>query len=125
MAAKQDQEQQPNPSDMQKGADVASAGVTAAQNEPDPEKRPRAAANAIQEAAQAQGWELTDDDCKRIANFVIQGIEDRGGFDAPPEPVAVPPAPTGEGSLPEQPAHAVDPPPAPEHRSFAERFRSK
>lgn len=123
MAAKQEQ-QQPTAEDMRQGANVATAGIEAAQNEPDPERRPQAAANAIQEAAQAQGWELTDEDCERIGKAVVGQMEARGAFEPPPEPVAPPPAPTGEGSLPEQPAQ-VDPPPAPERRSFAERFRSK
>jgi len=115
-----------SPEQMEQGANVAGAGIEAARAEPDPAKRPAAASSAIQEAAQAQGWELSDEDCDKIGSAVVKQLEMRGAFDPPPEPVAPPPAPTGAGTLPAQPAagpDAIDESPAPQRRSFAERFR--
>jgi hypothetical protein len=131
---KQQAEAAPTQEEMQQGAQVAAAAVEGAKNEPNPEKRQAAASAAVQREAQAQGWELTDEECNRIGSAVVNQIEARGGFDAMPEPVQPPPAPTGSGSLPEQPAvqpahqpHQADPSPAgaQQRRSFAERVRGR
>jgi hypothetical protein len=134
----------PTAEQMAQGATVGQAGIEAAIAEPDPTKRPRAAGRAIQKAARAQGWELSDDDCERIgravaaqlaaaadenneatARAVVGHMEARGAFETPPEPIAIPAAPTGTGRIPAAPA--AEPAPeiatAPHGRTFAEWFR--
>ena len=115
----------PTEQETAQGLQVAAAGAQAAREEPDPEKRPAAAAGAIQQAASEQGWTLTDEECDRIGGAVVKQMEQRGAFDPPPEPVAAPAAPTGAGTAAAQPPDlpVENLPPAPQHRSFAERFR--
>jgi len=119
---------------MQEGAAIAAAGSTAAAAAgSDPAERQAAAEQAVAEKASELGWELSDDECKRIAQFtssqVVEDIRAAGGFDQPVEPVQPPPAPTGAGTAAAQPE--VTPPgaPAPDVKpqgrgSFATWFRS-
>lgn len=108
-------------------AAVAGAAVQAAQGEPDPAKRQGAAARAARKTAREQGVQLSDEDIDRLAKaisgmtapLVVDEIDVRGGFDAPPEPVAAP-APATAGEAGEQ-----IPPAQPHKKTFAERFRSR
>lgn len=107
---------------VQGGTQVAEAAVTAAGNEKTAAKARPAARRAARQAADQAKLELDDGDVDRIANAVVDMLDQRGAFDPPPESVAPPPAeqpgaqvqPGGEATAPQAPA-------AP--RTFAERFR--
>ena len=136
--------QMPTAEQMAAGGDVVNAGAEAAAAEKDPEKRQEAAATAIQDKAAEKGFKLSRDDAEMLAGMVsaqvaaelaklpdqtADKISERGGFDKPPEPVAPPPAPTGTGSLPAQPAAAPQGDERPPEQSrglgaFARHFRS-
>ena len=111
-------DQHPTAQDLQAGQSVAAAGIAAAQAEPEPSRRKPAARRAIQREAAANGWELSDEDADRIADMVVDRIQERGAFDRPMELVSPPPA----APIPAQ--ATVQTPAAAQRGSFAERFRS-
>jgi len=111
-------EDTPTQSDLAAGQDVALAGAAAAAAEPEAAKKRPAARRAIKQTAQEKGWELSDEDCGRIADLVVDRIGERGGFDHPLEPITAP-APVAA-----QPPAPETPPEPPAKRTFAERFRS-
>jgi hypothetical protein len=103
---------------LQAGAGVASAGIEAAGKEPTPAKARPAAKRAMRAAAERVQIELTDEHLEMIAAGVVDQMEARGAFDAPPERVTAPHPPAAAG---EQPAVAA----VPAKTSFAERFRQR
>ena len=102
------------------GGAVAGAAVEAAQQPGQtPAQARTAAARAARRRAQEVNIQLSEDDAKTLATAIVDEIEARGGFDAPPEPIVAPPPPpaNAQPATPEQ----VQPPARP--KSFAERFR--
>jgi hypothetical protein len=110
------------------GADAAAARTAA---EARPEVR-----QTIKDEAAARGLDLSDEDCKRIADVTITQLEARGAFDEtpPPGPAESPPpaeapaepaAPAHpEGAAPSGAGHSEGDPP-PKKRTFAERFMGR
>lgn len=113
----------PSQEQMQQGAEVVAAGEQAAAAETDPKRKRAAARGAIRKEAQSKGWELSEEDADMLAGMVavklgeqlaaVPGqtadeIGKRGGYDRLPEPITPPAAPTGAGTLPEQPAPEQD-----------------
>lgn len=109
-----------SPEDMQKGADVAQAGVEAAAGQPTPAKARQAATRAMRQRADSLKIEFSEEHAEMIANALIVQMERRGAFDAPPEPVTGPPPAVAAG---ETQVAAQAPPPR--KRSFAEKFQGK
>ncbi|HET7047882.1 MAG TPA: hypothetical protein VFI54_06380 [Solirubrobacteraceae bacterium] len=105
--------------ELQQGQAVAQAGAEAAAAEPDPAKRKQAASRAARQRAQELKIDLTEDHANMIASAIIVQMEQRGAFDAPPEPVAAP-APVAAGGEPVEQQQQQ----APVRKSFAEKFRS-
>lgn len=110
-------------------AEIAASAVTAAQNEPDPAKRQQAAADALEATSKEKGVPIDKATAQMIARMVVDDIEERGGFDAPNEPVVAPappaaaaaPAPVGQPAV--QSPQADQLPQAPVRKTWAERFR--
>src|SRR5579875_1920619 len=75
---------------LQQGREVAAAAQQAAREEPDPAKRKLAAARAMRREAQRVQLELTEEQARMIAGYVVDDMEARGAFEPPPEPVAAP-----------------------------------
>jgi hypothetical protein len=100
------------------GGQVAAAGIAAATAEPDPAKRQPAARRAVRAEAKRVKLELTDEDCSRIASEVVDMIDQRGGFDPPPEAVTAPAPAVAAAAGQDQPAAQ------PRKQTWAERFRS-
>lgn len=112
---------------VQKSAQVAQAGMQAAEDVP-PEQREAAARQAMKKERDRIGFEqLPDAEIDRIASVLspklIDGFRAQGAFDPPPEPVApapniAPPPPGDEAAAPA----GAEPAPAPVNRTFADRF---
>jgi|SRR5215831_7183292 len=128
-------DQAPTPEDVQKGQQVAQAGMEAASEAP-PEQRVDAAKQGMKKERDRIGFDqLPDAEIDRIAERlrpmltvgVIEGFREQGAFDAPPEPVQAPP-PNAAPPPPGEPAAAAaapgqgEPAPAPTRRTFASRF---
>lgn len=107
-----------SPEDMQKGTDVAQAGMDAAAAQPTPQKAKAAATRAMRQRAEALKLEFSQEHADMIADALIRAMEQRGAFDPPPDPVAPPPA----VASPDAAQIAASAPP-PRKRSFAEKFR--
>jgi hypothetical protein len=105
------------------GTEIASAGVEAAANEPDPAKRKAAASQAIRAKADEHKTPMTQEEADMIADALCDRFEQRGVFAPPPEPVASP-AGAGETETTVAVAAAQTPPEPPRRQSWAERFRS-
>lgn len=117
---------------MEKGQQVAQAGMQEAADAP-PEEKEEALRRGMKKERDRIGFEqLPDSEIDRIAERmkpllvtgVVDGFRAQGAFDPPPEPVAPPPpmaAPTAE-----EPAAPVagqqQAAPAPVKRTFADRF---
>lgn len=113
---------------MEKGQQVAQAGVQAA-NEAPPEQAQDAARQAMKKERDRIGFDqLPDAEIDRIASVLspklIDGFRAQGAFDPPPEPVAPAPniAPPPPGEEPAAAAAGGEPPPTPIKRTFADRF---
>jgi hypothetical protein len=109
---------------MQKGQQVAQAGAAAAATAP-PEQAAEQAAAAMRAERDRVKLEMSDEDIDRIASALspklLDGFQERGAFDPPPEAVQPPPPPVpapGE----EATAATAEPAPAPQKRTFAHRF---
>lgn len=104
------------------GGQVAQAGITAAQAEPTPEKARPAARRAVKAKAQEVKLELSDDDVDRIADALVDKMDERGAFQEPPEQV-VAPAPGQTQQQAAAQVGVVDPQPV--KQTWAERhFKS-
>ena len=112
----------PTEEQLAAGGAVAQAGVDAAKAEPEQAKKKPAAARAIRREAKKAGVDLSEDDAKMIATFVVDEMDSRGAFDPPPEQLKEPEPPA------QQYQQQQDPPREPEQprsQSFAERFRTR
>lgn len=101
--------------DLVKGGQVAEAGIEAAATQPSAAEAKPAAKRAIRQTAKRVQMELSDEDAAKIADALVDAMDQRGAFDAPPEPVT---APAGAAPQPQQA------PAQPRKTSWAERFRS-
>jgi len=121
----------PSAEDQAKLQAVASAGASAAAQEPDPEQATVAAKEAMKDERDRQGLKMSDQELDQIADLfvskTIAKFEERGAFDPVPEPVAPVEAPPAPGA--EQAAGAAadasaepDPSPVPQRTTFAQRF---
>lgn len=112
--------------DMQKSQQVATAGVEAEQAGRDPKEAMRQEAERVQ-------LDIPDDVMDKFANMVksktIEELEERGAFAEIPEPVTGPehtestrehPADARQAEQP--PAQTDEPAPAPQRRTWAQRF---
>lgn len=115
----------PTAEDTQKAQQVATAGATAAAQGGD-------AGTAMKAERDRVKLEMSDEDIEKIAakfnELNIAAFENRGAFEAPPEPVqapasAQPPPPPGEADrqAAAQPPGEVAPE-QPKKRTFADRF---
>ena len=92
----------PTSDDVQKGQSVAQAGAAAAAGAP-PGEEQQQAATAMRAEADRQNLKMSDEDIDRIASVLspklLDGFEERGAFDPPPEAVQAPPniAPAAPG----------------------------
>jgi hypothetical protein len=137
----QAEQQQPTAADMQKMGAVAAAGGEAAENASTPAQAQADAAQAMKAERDRQRlvWlpdEQIDAIATQLSEKMIAGLDSRGAFDPPPEPVhpepVAPPTPgeqaasnppAGHGPpAPPPPAAGEPPPQAPRKSTFAERF---
>jgi hypothetical protein len=107
--------------DLTAGVAVAGAGTEAAAAEPTAAAAKPAARRAIKAKAKEQNMSLSDEDVDRLANALVDKMDERGAFEEPPEPVTAPPAAAAAPGAPGVPA----PEPTPVKQTWAERrFRS-
>lgn len=99
------------------GGQVAAAGIQAAQAEPTPAKAKPAARRAVRQKADEVKLELSDDDVDRIADALVDKMDERGAFQEPPEQVVAPQ--TGAQQANPAAAGIVDPQPV--KRTWAEQ----
>jgi len=110
----------PTNEDLQAGIAVAGAGRDAAEGAPSAEAARPAVRKAVRAKAKDVNMSLSDEDVDRLANALVDKIDERGGFDEAPEKVTAPAAP---GTAPA--AGAPAPEPVPVKQTWAERrFRS-
>ena len=120
-------DQQPSQAEaMQKGQQVAQAGAAAAASSP-PEEAQANAAEAMRAERDRVKLEMSDEDIDRIASALspklLDGFQERGAFDAPPEPVTPPPPPVpAPGEEATSAEAATEAAPAPVKRTFAHRY---
>lgn len=122
MAEKTEQTEQSEPTaeEHQQAQQVAAAGATAA-------AEGRDAGAAMKAERDRVGLKMSDEDIERVAQKLnelnIKAFEDRGAFEAPPEPVHAPPetAPPPPGDQAAAPAGEAPPQP-PQKRTAAHRF---
>lgn len=128
--AEQETQQQPTAEEAAQAQKVGMAGAQAAATAPKGEET-AAAREAMREERDRLGAPFSDQDLDKIANMfvdkMISGLEQRGVFDEPPEPVRPPEtAPPAPGEAPQQTAEPVVESPtaeeAPRKKSFAERY---
>lgn len=101
------------------GGQVAQAGIDAAAAEPTAAQAKPAARRAVKAKAQEVKFDLSDDDVDRIADALVDKMDERGAFQEPPEQVVAPSAPGQEAQAPGVQAGIVDPKPV--KRSWAEQ----
>jgi hypothetical protein len=111
---------------VQKGQKVAQAGAAAASSSP-PEQAQENAAQAMRAERDRVKLEISDEEIERIAAVLspklLDGFQERGAFDAPPEPVQAPQQAqtVAEPDTGEPPATEV-PPAVPQKQTFAHRY---
>lgn len=103
--------------DLVAGAAVGQAGIAAAAAEPTAAKAKPAAKRAIAAKAKEVKIELSDDDVDRIADALVDKMDERGAFQEPPEQVVAPQA----GAQQPNPAAAGIVDPQPVKRTWAEQ----
>lgn len=122
---------QPTPEEMANAGAVAQAGGEAAAAATSPEQARADARQAMRDEADRRNFELSDEQIEQIATIsvdkMIEQFEQRGAFDAKPEPVQppaqAPPAPGDETSSSAVAAPAGEQiPQAPTKRTFAHKF---
>lgn len=104
--------------------EIATAADAAALNEPTVEKARASASKAAQKAGEKRGLTLTKEDADLIGTAVVDAIEARGGFDAPPDAVQAPAPPEAIAPAPgeQQPAPGESTQQPAAKRSWAEKF---
>lgn len=118
----QEQQAQPTPEEQQQLAEVAQAGGEAAARGEDPGPAMKAKRDEV-------GLKMSDEDIEKVSENLFGKLaslfEERGAFDAPPEPVrppeqpAAPPEPAPAAAAEQTPAPQA---PAPQKRNAAQRF---
>lgn len=125
------QQPQPTADDLQNASAVAQAGGEAAAAASSPEQARQDARTAMRDEADRRNFELSDEQLEQIATLsvdkMIAQFEQRGAFDAHPEPVQppaqaqAPPAP-GDESSPSATPVGEQSPQAPTKRTWAHKF---
>ena len=111
----------PSNDDLTAGVAVAGAGTDAAAAEPTAAAARPAARRAIKAKAKDVNMSLSDEDVDRLANALVDKMDERGAFEEPPEQVTAPPA--AAAGAPQGAAPA--PEPTPIKQTWAERrFRT-
>jgi hypothetical protein len=111
----------PSNDDLTAGVAVAGAGKDAAEAAATPDAARPAAKRAMRAKAKEVNMSLSDEDVDRLANALVDKMDERGAFEEPPEPVTAPPAAAAGGA----PAGAPVTEPTPVKQTWAERrFRT-
>jgi hypothetical protein len=111
----------PTADELEKATEVSSAAAEAIAGSSTEEEARSKAREAVKSKSEEVKLEISEEDCNRIVDMMIERMSALGAFDPPPPPAAPSPA-SSESSA------ATPPPPPeqtavePEKRTFAERF---
>lgn len=118
---------QPTAEDLAKAGQVSAAAADAIQNAESREDAREKAGQAVRSKSDEVGLKLSDDDCNKLVDMLIDRMSALGAFDAPPAaPAAQPPAQVAAHATPEDAAAATAAAEAatapPQKKTLAERF---
>jgi len=115
----------PTAEELQQAGQVSEAAAGAIQETVEEggskEQARKRAKAAVESKAQEVGFRLSDEDCKRIVDMLIERMDAMGAFD-PPAPAAAPAPPPPPAEQQAGAAAAQETPVAPEKKTFAEMF---